>query len=104
MYGIPKQKLNNSDKQRIQARFTSKIEAFIAKSPEELKILLTTKMSSTDKYALELVVDQKIKQNIAKIKEEELKINLEENDITGENQENSVTSNISAGAEVIDGA
>lgn len=77
MYGEPKQKLNNADKQRIKARFSTKMEEFKNKTADELKTLMDVKMSSTDKYALEVVIDGKIKANLAKEMEENKQITEE---------------------------
>ena len=65
MYGVPKEKLTEADKQRIRNRYANKREEFLLLPAEELKKLLDTKMSRTDKYALEIVIDEKIKANIA---------------------------------------
>lgn len=68
MFGEPKLKLTNKDKQKIQARFYSKIEEFTAKSNEELLEIQKEKMSSTDKIALDNVIKNKMKQSIAEAK------------------------------------
>jgi len=73
MYGVRKNKLNNSDKAKIRARFNSKMQEYDKMSLEELKPILESKLSSTDKYALEVVIDGKIKQNLAKSMEEQSK-------------------------------
>ena len=83
MFGTPKLKLTNRDKQKIQARFNAKLDEFKAKTDEELKTLMSVKMSSTDKTALDYVIDHKIKANVAK--EMESNKQIENNDIAREN-------------------
>lgn len=78
MYGTPKQKLTEEDKRKIRERFSAKLAEFKAMSAEELKPLLDKKMSSTDKYARDIAIDEKIKANVAKKMEEESTINKQE--------------------------
>lgn len=71
MFGTKKTKLNNSDKQKIRARFISKAQEYQNLSLDELKSKLNDKMSSTDKMALNMIIDNHIKKSITEQQEKE---------------------------------
>jgi len=64
-------KIKDLDKQKIQARYDAKFEEFKQLSLDELKNLYTTtKMSSTDKYAIIHATDAVMKTKIVETAKE----------------------------------
>ena len=62
-------KLTSKDKSKINNRYLMKYNEFKLLSNEELKKLTETKMSSTDRFALQIAIESKMKETILKNKE-----------------------------------
>lgn len=59
-----KRKLTQQDKDKMSARFNMKLGQFKALSQEDLKLQLDKKMSRTDRYALGIEIDQRIRESL----------------------------------------
>lgn len=62
-------KLTRAANNKINRRYVTKLQEFKEKANEELVKLRETKMSSTDKFALEMAIQIKMKQSIAEAQE-----------------------------------
>lgn len=66
-------KLTRAASNKINRRYVTKLQEFKEKTNEELVKLRETKMSSTDKFALEMAIQVKMKQSFAEAQEKNKK-------------------------------